>query len=300
MPKDRVLYRGALGWLGAYRSSVDDPGDDHPFSWPLIVFPRTTLVVQLERIGCEAVIDPTTALLYEAGEIARVRWIDRVDRCDYLALRRDLYEAATGRDFERPGFSRTVVPLGVGSSLAVRALVAELARGDPVEQLRIEETMLGVVGGLAAAASPGPDGGRHRHGTMIEHGRLVDRVRELIGADFAADLGIDEIARQVGASCAHLARVFRRRTGITIHAYRTAVRLLRCLDEVDEDWSVLAARHGFSSHSHFGAVMRDHLGVRPSDVRRLLAGQPSMSIDPWWLATCTSVCPPPPTSRSAT
>jgi AraC-like DNA-binding protein len=289
MPKDRLLYRGALGWLGVYRSSADDPGDDHAFSCPLVVFPRTTLVVQLEMVGCEEVIDPTTALLYEAGEIARVRWIDKVDRCDYLALRRDLYEAATGRDFERPGFSRTVVPLGVGASLAVRTLVAELARGDPVEQLRIEETMLGIVAGLAAAASPGPDGGHHRHRTTTEHGRLADRVRELVAADPAADLGLDEIARQVGASSAHLSRVFRRHTGITIHAYRTAVRLLRCLDEVDEDWSVVAARHGFSSHSHFGAVMRDHLGVRPSDVRHLLAGQPSMSIDPWWLATCTSV-----------
>ena len=97
MPKERTLYVGDLGAVGVYRSGVDDPGVGLPFNNPLLVFPRTTVRLSVDRTREDAVIGPGCAVLYAAGDLSRVGWVDPVDRCDYLVPSPSLYDDVFGR-----------------------------------------------------------------------------------------------------------------------------------------------------------------------------------------------------------
>jgi AraC-like DNA-binding protein len=83
----------------------------------------------------------------------------------------------------------------------------------------------------------------------------------------------------VGVSAFHLARLFRRQTGFSLHGYRTRIRLLQALDRVAEARGALtdlALDLGFSSQSHFTDAFRRAFGVPPgalarSEIRSLAA-----------------------------
>lgn len=264
MPTERHLHRSTIGGIGQYRASVDHPGAGHPFGWPLVVFPRTTLGLTLHRAGHHAVIDPTCAVLYRMGDESTVTWIDTEDRCDYVALRPDLYEHLCATDFGRGCFDRSIVQVAGAALVSWRAIVARLQRGEPVEDLEVQELTIALVAtaaerSRAMSERPAPVSSRDRD--------LVDRARELIGADPAARTGIDDLAHQIGASSGHLARTFRRVTGTTLHAHRTELRLRRSLEELDDDLSAVALRWGFSSHSHYTDRMRACLGATPTVLR---------------------------------
>jgi methylphosphotriester-DNA--protein-cysteine methyltransferase len=69
---------------------------------------------------------------------------------------------------------------------------------------------------------------------------------------FGADQGLTAIAKAVGASTFHMCRVFRRETGMSIHAYRTELRLrhaLEALDRPDVDLLSLALDVGYSGQA---------------------------------------------------
>jgi AraC family transcriptional regulator len=95
-------------------------------------------------------------------------------------------------------------------------------------------------------------------------------VREVLSSRPEQPWTVGSIAKVVGASPFHTCRVFRRRTGFTLHAYLTEQRLRRALTLLEEgqtDLRALAAALGFSSHSHFGAHFRAAFGATPSRFR---------------------------------
>ena len=74
----------------------------------------------------------------------------------------------------------------------------------------------------------------------------------------------------------HLCRCFRAGTGLTLHEYRTQLRLrgaLEALESGDCDLTRLALDTGFSSHSHFTAAFRRVFDATPSRVRSLLISE---------------------------
>jgi AraC family transcriptional regulator len=82
---------------------------------------------------------------------------------------------------------------------------------------------------------------------------------------------VDEIAREVGLSPFHLARLFRRHTGFSLHGYRTRIRLLQALDRIEEARGALtdlALELGFSSQSHLTDAFRRAFGVPPGALAR--------------------------------
>ena len=69
----------------------------------------------------------------------------------------------------------------------------------------------------------------------------------------------------------HLARVFKARTGFSLHAYRNQLRLRAALERLAEpgvDLIDIALDLGFSSHSHFTETFRRSFGKTPSAVRQ--------------------------------
>ncbi len=78
------------------------------------------------------------------------------------------------------------------------------------------------------------------------------------------------VAGHVGSSVFHLARIFKARTGFSLHAYRNQLRLRAALEQLRDprvDLTSLALELGFSSHSHFTETFRRSFARTPSAVR---------------------------------
>jgi AraC-like DNA-binding protein len=72
-------------------------------------------------------------------------------------------------------------------------------------------------------------------------------------------LSLSELARAVFSSPFHLARVFRRETGTSLHGYQTRLRLSVALERLADgasDLTTLALDLGFASHAHFTDAFR--------------------------------------------
>ncbi len=86
---------------------------------------------------------------------------------------------------------------------------------------------------------------------------------------------LHDVADAAGCSLFHLAREFRRHTGMSLHQYRLQLRVahaLQRLESGERQLAALAHESGFSSQSHMGTVFQRELGVTPSAARQTLAG----------------------------
>lgn len=230
---EATLVEAAPGWSESYR--VDRP----------------TLVVPVtggfacELAGRRWQCDTATAVWLDPGSSYRMRrpWTDQ--RSTVIAL----------HDFHAPASRRA---LDTRAHLHLRGLRRGLLAGH-CETLDAEERLASWVRGML-------HGGGEPH---LSH-PAVERAREFLDAHYREDARLDAIARAVACSPFHLARMFRRHTGRSLHAYRTQLRLaeaLRRIDEGQRDLLALALDLGFTSHSHFTATFGKMLGVTPAQVR---------------------------------
>lgn len=109
----------------------------------------------------------------------------------------------------------------------------------------------------------------------------VHRARSFMAARVDAASGdakswtLNDVADAACCSPFHLARTFRRATGLSLHGYRLRLRLaaaLQRLEEGERDLAALAHDLGFSSQSHLGEAFRRGVGVTMGWVRGELAG----------------------------
>lgn len=90
----------------------------------------------------------------------------------------------------------------------------------------------------------------------------------------AARWTLNDVADAACCSFFHLARCFRKHTGLSLHGYRQRLRLaaaLQRLEEGERNLAALAHELGYSSQSHLGAAFVQALGVTPAQARRELA-----------------------------
>lgn len=139
-------------------------------------------------------------------------------------------------------------------------LVAE--RGDPL--IAAEDLLPLVARALGATGDEAPEARRRRGDALVE-GVRVEIARRLGERTSLAELGA-----AVGVSPFHLARLFRRRTGSSIHQYRLELRLREAhgrLLEGERDLTRLALDLGFADHAHFTNAFRTRYGAAPSRFR---------------------------------
>ncbi len=103
-------------------------------------------------------------------------------------------------------------------------------------------------------------------------GRVVTDIKRSVHRGFARPgLSIDDIAREVGLSAAHICRLFKEATGETIHRYITAYRLERARDLLADPrlpkMTEVAARAGFADANYFARSFRKETGLSPSEFR---------------------------------
>ena len=110
-------------------------------------------------------------------------------------------------------------------------------------------------------------------GVPMPSGKRLKSACELLLADPASPLGLEELAREAGASSRTLAREFAAETGLSFTAWRNRLRLSEASAQLAEGSSVaeVARRCGYGSPSAFTAMMRRTLGAAPRDIGRVAA-----------------------------
>jgi AraC-like DNA-binding protein len=153
---------------------------------------------------------------------------------------------------------------------------SSLAGARAPDPLWIEGTALQIIADILEAAFTrhglaAPVGKRRREGTEADYADRVEKAKAYLASRMSERVTLDDIARAVGASPFHLARVFQRGAGAPLHRYLTRLRLRASLERLADganNLTALALELGFSSHSHFTDSFRREFGRTPSDVRR--------------------------------
>lgn len=103
---------------------------------------------------------------------------------------------------------------------------------------------------------------------------LVQACRDYIRANLGEPLSLSTLADTFCVSRGHLARTFRRETGMTLHEYLAEERISEAkrliATQRDMSITVIALQVGFQSLSHFCRTFRQHVGCTPTTCRKLL------------------------------
>ena len=103
--------------------------------------------------------------------------------------------------------------------------------------------------------------------------RRVRRAVELMHARLERELPLEELAAAAYLSPFHFARLFKKVTGASPHAYLGALRIERAqllLAASDASITEIASRVGYASHSHFTKAFRQLTGITPRAFRAAL------------------------------
>ena len=284
---ERLLFANRLFEIGEFHCA---PGDwrwrcvnaTGTGDYSYIAFPGTSVLIQ--QLGHEPILaNPNHVLFYRRGQrFLRTLHDPRGDHCTFVRITPDplaelLREARVESASDDVPFVQG--PSDPHAYLALRCATHALRSGT-IETLALEEAVLEALRrSLERAAELQAHRRRPaRDRTDREHHLLVEEAKSLLTERVTKDDTIGSLARALHVSAFHLARVFRERTGFTLHRYRTHLRLLLALDRLadpDVDLATIAAEAGFTSHSHFtdafGALFQDP----PSRVRDTF-GRPNL------------------------
>lgn len=100
---------------------------------------------------------------------------------------------------------------------------------------------------------------------MASDAARVERMKARLVDDLTQPLSLADLARSVGLSTFHAARLFTREVGIAPHAWRNQMRLSRALGALraGRPATEVAAASGFTDQSHFNRHFKKAFGVSP-------------------------------------
>jgi AraC family transcriptional regulator len=276
---DVVVFESPLVRIGRWRCPADHPHffDSGPSPDALFVFPREGVWIEHEG-RAPFVADANTVTYYNKGQCYRRRQLSLSgDQCEWFAVAPEtIAETLSAHEpaaIDRPldPFPFTHGPSDPDTYLRQRVVFHHVSKERNPDRLFVEEAVVSILGDVTALAyatrQETPARPRRRDGDAVEC------ARDLIARRFKDNLSLSEIARDVESSVFHLARIFKSRTGFSLHAYRNQLRLRAALDLLRRpgvDLTSIALDLGFSSHSHFTDTFRRSFGKTPSIVRESL------------------------------
>ncbi len=291
----RPLFESALVGIGMHHIPVGHPEwkcDRTGHCWPAIGLPRVPYELRVE--GSDPfVADRNTVYFTNVGMTYRRRtltsrglendWVDI--RPELLA---DMLKGATGEHHEPTArFPWTSGPSPTASLLRVHALNSVLADGPSREPLRVEETVLNVIGEIIAENVRARETVRKRRSSAAQakyQRESVEEIKRTLAVEPERPRSLGELAARVHMSPFHLCRVFKKHTGLPVHRYLERLRLrgaLACVLDSRTPMIHVAARWGFCSEAHLSNAFLKEFGVRPSRLRRdrgsVLSGLTRMS-----------------------
>jgi AraC-like DNA-binding protein len=207
------------------------------------------------------------------------------DRCDWLAVSPGIalamaarFDPSTHDRADKP-FARERAAVDRRLYLSQRHFFARLEQG-AMDPLEAEEIIIGYVAAVIRNSYQLQRAAQTLSATEA-HRDLAQRARAEIIRSLGMQVTLGELSSKLGVSAFHLCRVFRKETGTTLHAFRLDLRLRIALERLaagDADISRIALDLGFSSHSHFSALIRRHYGRNPSAIRSLVQPRPRVDL----------------------
>jgi AraC family transcriptional regulator len=275
---DVVVFASPLVTIGRWRCPADHPifVDSGPTPDALFVFPREGVWIEHEG-RAPFVADANTVTYYNKGQSYRRRRLSADgDHCEWFAVAPEAiaetlsaHEPAAIDRPDRP-FLFSHGPSDPDNYLRQRMVFRHVSKEPNPDRLFVEEAALSILGDvtrLAYAHRGGHPKPRVRPRRDVD---IIEAARDLIARQFTDNLSLSDIAGEVQSSVFHLARIFKARTGFSLHAYRNQLRLRAALERLHEshaDLIDIALDLGFSSHSHFTETFRRSFGKTPSAVR---------------------------------
>jgi len=112
---------------------------------------------------------------------------------------------------------------------------------------------------------------------ILEHigevsGRPITRAKQYIKDNFGENISISDIAKQENFNVSYFSTLFKKETGLTFSEYLTNVRIdeaKRLLKETSLSIAVIMNNVGYNDTKHFTTTFRKHVGVKPSEYRKL-------------------------------
>ena len=171
-------------------------------------------------------------------------------------------------------FPQSCVRITAATRQIVEEFVLEMWWADEVSPARMEELLFNLIIVTIESYS----GWRDLSSLLrTKPPAAIDpRVRQAIALmreDIAHDLDVDALAMRAGLSRGHFFALFQRDTHVTPLVYANVLRfeaaVLR-LSKGSEPLNTIADVLGFSAPGHFSRFFRQHLGITPSDYRRVV------------------------------
>ncbi|MBX3390945.1 MAG: helix-turn-helix transcriptional regulator [Phycisphaeraceae bacterium] len=241
----------------------------------LLAFPRGTSSIRQSGQPAQ-IATPVFAVFYNVGceYTATSIGSDRESTAFVRVGGRDLREMIGGFDpavADRPEapFSFSSGPVSDRVFISQAALECSATR---LDALAAEETTLRLVNDVVVAAYTARSIRRRVRAGKSDRD-YAHWTQEILASSFRSQSGLTELAERVGVSPFYLCRIFKREVGMTIHEFRDRLRLRAALVEIadsDLPMSLIAARAGYSSQSHFTDAFRTRFGVPPGRGRKLL------------------------------
>lgn len=273
-PVETLLFRSRLVKVGRFACPAGHPSFPvtEPVENDVFVLPRLSLWFR-RGTGAWRFIESGAILLHRAGGTIERRSENATgDFAYWFAIHPEIF-ADTLQRFALSGGDigeALIVEPKIRYRLAV--LVNAICGSRTNRLLAAEEEVLSLFFEICEQCS---DRARSLSGTRTDTAarrrRLAETARAYVDAHLAENIGLEDVASEVGSSLFHLCRTFREQTGLTLHAYRMRQRLGRVVDRIVDgehcSLTELALETGFSSHSHLSRAFRRQLGVSPSSLR---------------------------------
>jgi AraC family transcriptional regulator len=255
-------------------SSLEEQSVSHS-----LVFPRSGVFIKRVSNKDQVVAESTRVLFFNRYETYRVLHpIAGGDSCTAIHFDEGALvdflrsmDPFVAESADRPFRSATTASSAY-VALHLQRLRRLLLSHRQVDPLLIEETCGSLLQGSVADAYERRRMKRQPVGraTRQAHRDLVDATRVVLAQKFREKLCLGDIARAVFSSPFHLARIFRRETGLSLHRQLTRLRLRHALEHLSDgrpDLTMLALDLGFSSHAHFTHAFQREFGSAPSQLR---------------------------------
>ncbi|MBI4719074.1 MAG: helix-turn-helix transcriptional regulator [Planctomycetes bacterium] len=251
-----------------------------------VVFPRSGAFLWHIR-GEEVLGDAHHVLFFPLGEPYRVSHpVSGGDDCTVFSFASEVLADAFAsvdpavRDAPERPFRAVHCRVSAMSVAVQQGLRRVLCSGNDAapDPLAVDEVSLRLLAAVAEASGRRQSlrPARLRGDTVRWHRAVAAETRKLLLLRFHEPLTLPEIARQVHVSPFHLARVFRREAGVSLHRYVTQLRLRAAMERLADgngDLSQLALSLGFCSHSHFTDSFQRAFHVSPAEFRDRLTTQ---------------------------
>ena len=171
-------------------------------------------------------------------------------------------------------FPKSTVKLNAVTRKNVEEFVLELWWADEVSPGRLEHLLFELIIEVIESCS----GWRDLSSLLKSRppAAMDPRIRQTIAVmkqDVAGDFDVDDLADKAGLSRAHFFTLFQRDTQVTPLVYANVLRFeaaVQRLTQGRDSVGDIAHDLGFSAPSHFSRFFRAHLGITPTDYRRVV------------------------------